>query len=91
MALNFPSMMDSMFYESNGGSRIHGFCVILSFFTVCKYGVIFLCDDYEMLIIVRRVIGIIEYEGCALVICSVSVMFYDGSLWKNGDIGEMKL
>jgi hypothetical protein len=68
-------MKDSLFYESNGGLGMHGLCVILSFSTVCKYGVMFLYDDCEMLIIVSRVMGIIEYKGCALVIFSVSVIF----------------
>jgi hypothetical protein len=75
MALNFPSMMDSLFYESNGGSVMHGFCVFLSFSTVCKYGVMALCDDCKMLVIVSRVMGIIDYKVCALVIFSVSVVF----------------
>jgi hypothetical protein len=75
MALFSPSMMDSLCYESNGGSGMHGFCVFLSFSTVCKYGVVAFCDDYEMLMIVSRVMGIIEYKGFALVIFSVSVVF----------------
>jgi hypothetical protein len=54
---------------------MHGFCVFLSFSTVCKYGVMALCDDCKMLVIVSRVMGIIEYKGCALVIFSVSLGF----------------
>jgi hypothetical protein len=73
-------MMDSMFYESSGYLGMHDFYVILSFSIVSKYGVMFLYDDYEMLIIVSRVMGIIEYKGFTLVICLVSVTFYDGSL-----------
>jgi hypothetical protein len=91
MDMYFPSMMKYLFYEPNGGSRMHGFCVILSFSTMFKYGVMFLCDDCEMLIMVRRVMGIIEYKGCALVIFSVNAIFYDGYLWNDGDSGEMKL
>jgi hypothetical protein len=86
-----PSMMEFPFHESNGGSGMHGFCVILIFLTVCKYGVMFLWDDYKMLIIVRIIMGIIEYKGCTLVIFSINVIFYDGSLWNNGDNGEIKL
>jgi hypothetical protein len=33
MALFFPSMMVSLYYESNGGSGLHGFCVFLEFST----------------------------------------------------------
>jgi hypothetical protein len=62
MALYSPSMMDSLYYELNGGSGMHGFCVFLSFSTVCKYGVMALCDDCEMLVIVSRVMGIIDYK-----------------------------
>ena len=68
MALNFPSMMDSLFYEPSGGSIMHGFCFFLSFLIVCIYGVMDLCDYYKMLVTVRREMGIIEYKGCALVI-----------------------
>jgi len=49
-----------------------------------------LCDDYEMLVVVSIVMGIIDYKFCALVICSVSLAFYDSSLWNNGDNGAMR-
>ena len=48
-----------------------------------------LCDDCEMLVFVSRVMGIIDYRGCALVIFSVNLVSYDGSLWNNRDIGAM--
>jgi hypothetical protein len=47
--MNFPSMMESLFDESNGGSFMHGFCVFLSFSTLSKYGVMDLCDDVKCL------------------------------------------
>jgi hypothetical protein len=46
-----------------------------------------LCDDCEMLVFVSRVMGIIDYKVCALVIFSVNLVLYDGSLWNNGDNG----
>jgi hypothetical protein len=30
-------MMDSLYYESNGGSGLHGFCVFLEFLTEYQY------------------------------------------------------
>jgi hypothetical protein len=61
MVLFSPSMMDSLFYEPNGGSVMLGFCVFLRFSTVCKYGVMALCDDCKMLAIVSREMGIIKF------------------------------
>jgi hypothetical protein len=46
-------------------------------------------SDCEMLVIVTRVMGIIDYKVCTLFIFSVSVVLYDGSLWNNGDSGVM--
>jgi hypothetical protein len=54
-------MMGSLFYEPNGGSMILGFCVFLIFSTVCKYGVMDLCDECKMLTIVSREMGIINF------------------------------
>jgi hypothetical protein len=36
MLLFSPSMMDSLFYEPNGGSMMLRFCVFLIFSTMCK-------------------------------------------------------
>jgi hypothetical protein len=73
-------MMDSLFYEPNGGSVMLGFCVFLRFSTVCKYGVMALCDDCKMLEIVSKEMGIIKLcIGYLLGQCG----FYDGSLWNN--------
>jgi hypothetical protein len=68
MVIFSPSMMDSLFYEPNGGSVMLGFFVFLRFLTVFKYGVMALCDDCKMLVVVRREMGIIKYKVCALVI-----------------------
>jgi hypothetical protein len=46
-----------------------------------------LCDDDKMLVFVSRVMGIIDYKVCALVIFSINLGLYDGSLWNNGDSG----
>jgi hypothetical protein len=54
-------MMDSLFYQPNGGSVMHGFCVFLRFSIVCKYGVMVLHDDCKMLVIVSREMGIIKF------------------------------
>jgi len=53
-----------------------GFCVFLRFFTVFKYGVMTLCDDCQMLVVVRREMGIIKYKGCALVIYGSTWFFF---------------
>jgi hypothetical protein len=68
MVLFSPSMMDSLFYEPNVGSVMLKFCVFLRFFTVCTYGAMALCDDYKMLVVVSKEMGIIEYKGSTLVI-----------------------
>jgi hypothetical protein len=68
MVLFSLSMMDSLFYEPNGGSVMLEFYVFLRFSTVCTYGIMALCDDCTMLVVVSREMGILEYKGCALVI-----------------------
>jgi hypothetical protein len=45
---------------------------------MCIYGVMALCDDCKMLVIVSRKMGIIDYKGCALVVFSVNVVFMMG-------------
>jgi hypothetical protein len=60
MVIFSPSMMKSLIYEPSGGSIMHGFCFFLSFPTVCKYGVVAFCDEWEMLMIVRKIMGIIK-------------------------------
>jgi hypothetical protein len=67
MVLFFPSTMDSLYYESNGGSGLHGFCVFLEFLTgysMLCYG--FLYDYYGMLAFLREVMGVIDCKVCAL-------------------------
>jgi hypothetical protein len=61
-------MMDSLFYEPNGGSVMLRFCVFLIISTMCTYGVMSLYDDCKMLVVVSREICIIEYKCCSLVI-----------------------
>jgi hypothetical protein len=67
---------------------MHGFCVFLSFSIVCKYGVVAFYDDCEMLMIVRRIMGIIK-------LCIDYLLgqcgFYDGSLWSNNGNGTIRL
>jgi hypothetical protein len=71
MILFSPSMMYSLFYEPNGGSVMLGFCVFLRFSTVCKCGVMALCDDCKMLEIASKGMGIIKLcIGCLLGQCS---------------------
>jgi hypothetical protein len=82
MALLFPSMMDSVCYESNGGSGLHGFCVFLSFRLSVNIVLWFLYDYCKMLAFLREVMGVFYYKVWALVIDSVSLVFYDDSLWK---------
>jgi hypothetical protein len=65
MVLFSPSMKYSLFYEPNGGSVMFGFCVFLRFSTVCKCGVMVLCDDCKMLEIASKEMGIIKLHiGC---------------------------
>ena len=59
MALKFPSMMESLFYEPNDGLMMHGFYFFLIFLTMCIYGVMTLYVDCKMLVIVSREMGII--------------------------------
>lgn len=60
-------MMYSLLYEPNDGSMMLGFCVLLRIFTMCKCGVMALCDDYKMLVIESKGIGIIKLRvGCFL-------------------------
>jgi hypothetical protein len=61
MVLFSLSMMDSLLYEPNGGSVMLGFCVFLRFSTMCKCGVMALCDDCKMLETVRKEMGIIKF------------------------------
>jgi hypothetical protein len=71
MILFSTSMMYSLLYEPNGGSVMLGFCVFLIFSSVCKCGVMALCDDCKMLEIERKVMGIIKLRvGCFLGPCS---------------------
>jgi hypothetical protein len=73
-------MMDSLYYESNGGSGLHGFCVFLSFRLSVNIVLWVLCDYCEMLAFLSEVMGVIDCKVCALVIDSVSLVFYDDSL-----------
>jgi hypothetical protein len=55
-------MMYSLLYEPNGGSTMLGFCVFLRFSTVCKCGVMDLCDDCKMLEFASKGMGIIKFH-----------------------------
>jgi hypothetical protein len=54
MVLIFQSMMDSLYYESNGGSGMHGFCVLLSFQLTVDILLWVLYDYCEMLVCVSE-------------------------------------
>jgi hypothetical protein len=49
-----PSMMYSLLYEPNDGSVMLGFYVFFRISTVCKCGVMALCDDCKMLEIASK-------------------------------------
>jgi hypothetical protein len=74
--------MDSLYYESNGGSGLYGFCVFLSFRLSVNILLWVLCDYCEMLVFIREEMGFLDCKYCALVIESVSLVCYDDSLWK---------
>jgi hypothetical protein len=80
MALFFPSVMESLYYESNSHSGLHGFCVFLSFSLSVNIVLWVLCDYYEMLVFLSEVLGVLDCKVCALVTESVSLVFYDDSL-----------
>jgi hypothetical protein len=63
MALSFPSMMGSMYYESNGGSGMHGFCVFLSFRLSVNILLWVLCDYCEMLACVSEIWELLIIES----------------------------
>jgi hypothetical protein len=60
MVIFSPSLKYSLFYEPNGGSMMLGFYVFLRFSTVCKCGVMALCDDGKMLEIASKGMGVIN-------------------------------
>ena len=68
MALLFPSMMEYMYYESNGGSGLHGFCVFLSFRLSVNILLWVHCDYCEMLAFVSDVMGVIDCKVCTMMI-----------------------
>jgi hypothetical protein len=81
-----PSMKYSMFYEPNGGSMMLGFYVFLRFSTVCKCGVMALCDGCKMLEIASKGMGIIKLLiGFLLGQCSF-MMGHCGIISDNGAI-----
>jgi hypothetical protein len=71
MVIFSPSMKYSLFYEPNGGSMMLGFYVFLRFSTVCKCGVMALCDDCKMLEIASKGMSVINLcVDCFLGQCS---------------------
>jgi len=58
MVLSFPSIMDSLCYESNGGSGMHGLCVFLSFLLCVNIVFWVLCDYCEILAFASKVMGV---------------------------------
>jgi len=86
MILFSRSMMYSLLYEPNGGSMMLGFCVFLRFSTVCTCGVMALCDDYKMLGIASKGMGIIKLcVVCLLGQCSFMMGLF-GIISNNGAI-----
>jgi hypothetical protein len=86
MILFSPSMMYSLLYEPNGGSVMLGFCVFLRISTVCKCGVMALCDECKMFGIASKGMGIIKLHiGCLLGQCSF-MMGLCGIISNNGAI-----
>ena len=77
MVIFSPSMIDSLLYEPNGGLVMLGFSVFLRFLTVCKCGVMALCDDCKMLEIGSKGMGVINLRvGCLLGQCSFMMGLY---------------
>jgi hypothetical protein len=69
MALFFPYMMVYLYYESNGGSILHGFCVFLEFSTEYQCCVmVFFVITMESWRFRRKVTSVVVCKYCALVI-----------------------
>jgi hypothetical protein len=75
-------MMDSLCYESNGGSRMHGFCVFLSFRLSVDILLLVLCDYYEMLVCVRKLWVLLMVKYMHWLLTRITFFFNDDSLYK---------